>query len=127
LLIIGVPVVALAALVIAVSFRPPGPPELVVTGTVTDAATGNPIAGARVFDDGYGPAPPWDEIRPGDRAPWGAVTDSQGRYSFLTWPEHHSVRAEAPGYTSQRKTLYEGHFVLRKKPEEVIVFELQAD
>ena len=57
----------------------------------------------------------------------GAVTDSQGRDSFLTWPEHHSVSVEAPGYTSQRKSLYEGHLVPRKRPEEVFVLELQAD
>jgi hypothetical protein len=113
LLIISVPVVVVAAVVIIGSFIPSGPPDLVVTGTVSDAATRNPIAGARVFDDGYGPEPSWDEMRPGDRAPWGAVTDC--------------VRAEAPGYMAQGKTLYDGHFVLRTKPEEVIDFELQVD
>ena len=43
--------------------------ELVLTGVVTDAVTGKPVAGARVSDDGYGPL-----------SPRGDVTDSRGRY-----------------------------------------------
>ena len=71
LLITSVPVIVVTALVIIVSFMPPGPLELVVTGTVSDAATRDPILGARVFDDAYGPGSSWDNIRPSDRAPWG--------------------------------------------------------
>lgn len=62
-----------------------GPPDLTLTGVVTDALTGNPIAGARVADDGYGPT----------RSPAGATTDAAGRFSYLTWREEHSVIATA--------------------------------
>jgi outer membrane lipoprotein-sorting protein len=74
-------------------------PEFVVTGTVTDATTGQPIAGAKVFDDGYGPKPYK-----------GAITDANGRYSYQTWPEEHRIKAEAPGYKTQRKGLQAGLF-----------------
>lgn len=122
----GIPAVIAVAFAVVVLCQPPGPPELVVSGVVTDAATGNPVAGAKVFDDGYGPQPSWEVIQPGHRARWGAITDSQGRYSFLTWPEHHCIGVEADGYVSQRKTLYESHFTLRNEPEEVINFALHA-
>ena len=69
-------------------------PEFIVTGTVTDVVTGQPIEGARVSDDGYGSEPYK-----------GAVTDSQGKYSYRTWSEEHSVKAEAPGYKVLRKSL----------------------
>jgi hypothetical protein len=114
-------------LVTCVSCMPPGPPELVITGTVTDADTGRPIAGAKVSDDEYGPQPAWENIRPGDCAPWGAVTDTNGAYRYLTWPEHHGIKAEAAGYKTQRKTLYKGHLVLHTKSEEIIDFALQPD
>ncbi len=74
-------------------------PEFVVTGRVTDATTGRPIAGAKVADDGYGPKPYK-----------GAVTDSNGVYSYHTWPEEHRIKAEALGYKTQRKGLQAGLF-----------------
>jgi beta-lactamase regulating signal transducer with metallopeptidase domain len=94
-----------------------GYPTLVISGVVTDAATGNPIAGARVGDNGYG------------RKPYrGAVTDSNGRYYYLTWPERHSIKVEARGYKTQRKTLYEGHLVFDKEMvEEEIHFTLEPE
>ena len=54
---------------------------------MTDAATGKPIQGARVADDGYGPQP-----RKGD------TTDTAGRFHFTTWGEEHNVTATAAGY-----------------------------
>ena len=83
-----------AALLLACSS---GAPTLVVSGTVTDAATGQPIAGATVSDDGYGPKP----VK-------GAVCDSAGCYRYLTWPEEHNLEARAPGYRSQRRVLTTG-------------------
>ncbi|MHC4482755.1 MAG: carboxypeptidase regulatory-like domain-containing protein [Planctomycetota bacterium] len=74
-------------------------PEFVVTGTVTDATTGQPIGGAKVSDDGYGPKPYK-----------GAITDANGRYSYHTWPEEHRIKAKAPGYKTQRKGLKAGLF-----------------
>lgn len=74
-------------------------PEFVITGTVTDRATGLPIEGARVSDDGYGPQPYK-----------GAITDAEGRYSYFTWPEEHTIIAQAPGYKPQRKSIKAGLF-----------------
>lgn len=105
----------------------PGPPKLVIKGIVTDLQTGEPIAGAKVFDDGYGPAPDWNKIKPDQRAEWGAITNSKGEYSFLTWPEHHSIKAEISGFKAGRKTLYSGHFTLNKKDEEVFDFALKPE
>jgi outer membrane lipoprotein-sorting protein len=67
-------------------------PDFVISGTVTDAATGEPVTGARVEDDGYGSEP----YR-------GAVTDTQGKYQYNTWAEEHNIVAKAPGYKPQRK------------------------
>ena len=104
-----------------------GPPELVIKGTVTDAETGEPIAGARVFDDGYGPEPDWTKIQRDKQSEWGAITNSAGKYSFLTWPEHHSIKVEAPAYKAKKESLYSGHFTLNKKDEEIFDFALEAE
>ncbi len=90
-------------------------PQFVVTGTVTDATTGQPIAGATVTDDGYGPEPYK-----------GAITDSQGKYSYLTWPEEHSIKADAPGYKPQRKGIT-GLFHVEDEDEKVIDFALEPE
>jgi outer membrane lipoprotein-sorting protein len=74
-------------------------PPFMVRGTVTDAATGQPIAGAKVSDDGYGPKPYK-----------GAITDAEGRYNYFTWPEEHAIIARAPGYKPQRKSIKAGFF-----------------
>lgn len=89
-------------------------PQLVVTGVVTDAATGQPIEGAKVSDDGYGPKP----YR-------GAVTGPSGTYVYVTWAEEHSVIAKAPGYREQRQTLITDFFQTER--EKVINFELQPE
>jgi outer membrane lipoprotein-sorting protein len=90
-------------------------PEFAVTGTVTDAATGEPIAGARVSDDGYGPEPYK-----------GAITDAEGKYSYRTWPEEHGIKAEAPGYKSQRKSIT-GLFHVEDEDERVMDFALEPE
>ena len=89
-------------------------PGLVLSGTVTDAVTGEPIAGARVSDDGYGPKP----YR-------GAVTDATGRYQYKTWCEEHNVVARAPGYRPQREAMFTSLFQTEK--EKVMDFELSPE
>ncbi len=102
-----------------------GPPGLVITGTVTDTESGQPIAGAKVFDDGYANDPDWENVEPDKRSEWGAITNSKGEYSFLTWPEHHGIKVTAPGYKDQRRSLYSSHFTINKKGEEVFNFALE--
>ena len=89
--------------------------EIVVRGTVTDVVTGEPIANAKVSDDGYG-------LQPYK----GATTDSEGRYEYFTWPEEHSIRAEAPGYKIQRKGLT-GLFHVETEDQKVIDFALEPE
>ncbi len=79
-------------------------PGLVLTGTVTDAATGQPIAGARVSDDDYGTKPYK-----------GVITDQTGNYSYVTWAEEHKIVAQAAGYKSQRQTLITSLLQTEKK------------
>jgi len=88
-------------------------PTLLVTGTVTDAATGAPIAGARVTDDGYGYAP---------YGYLGATTAAQGHYGYKTWPEEHNVSAVALGYAKASKLLATG--LLQTGRERVLDFAL---
>jgi hypothetical protein len=111
--------------------KPGGPPGLVITGTVTDAKTGQPIAGAKVSDGRYGPKPQWSTIQAGDCAAHGAITDSQGKYRYLTWPEHHTIEAQAVGYKTQGKSVYKGHlgdfFEDEKEQEKVIDFTLEPE
>jgi hypothetical protein len=93
-----------------------GHPTLVISGVVKDSATGQPIAGAKVGDHYY-----LEGIR-------STVTRQDGSYSYLTWPEHHSIKAEASGYKTKRKSLYSGHFTFNKEMvEEVIDFELTPE
>ena len=80
------------------------PAGCIITGTVKDAGTGQPIAGARVSDDRYGPKP----YR-------GASTDSTGKYRYDTWPEEHRIVAQAPGYKAQRQTLSTGYYQDQKE------------
>lgn len=96
-------------LLLAIMSCESGAPSLVISGTVTDAKTGLPIAGAKVLDDGYGPGPKWDTIQPGDCAPWGAISDPDGKYRYLTWHEHHGIVAQADGYEPRSESLGNGH------------------
>jgi beta-lactamase regulating signal transducer with metallopeptidase domain/Tfp pilus assembly protein PilF len=118
----------IAAVLLPMASAVPNPPELVIKGKVIDAQTDKPVAGAKVYDDTYGPGPDWKKIESGFYEPnlpqWGAITDENGQYAFLTWPEHHNFKIEADGYISQRKTLYSGHFTLNKKEVEVFDYAL---
>jgi len=72
--------------------------EVLVTGRVTDAFTGKPIAGGRVDDNRYGAGPA--------RSPQQAWTDANGYYELSTWYEEHTIAASAPGYQPSLKTLF---------------------
>lgn len=74
-------------------------PRFVVTGIVRNGTTGEPITGARISDEGYGPKPHK-----------GATTGATGLYRYLTWGEEHDVVAKAPGYEMQSRTLKTGVF-----------------
>ena len=65
-------------------------PSYIVTGQVTDAQTGKPIAGVRVYDQDFSrrPTPIPQETR----------TDATGHYELKTWNEEHTVAASAEGY-----------------------------
>jgi hypothetical protein len=89
-------------------------PSLVIRGVIKAATTGQPIEGAQVSDDGYGPQPYK-----------GAVTDAAGTYRFVTWPEEHNVVAKAPGYKPQRRTIDAG--LLQAEKEIVFDFSLEAE
>jgi hypothetical protein len=94
--------------------QPQSGPGLVVSGVVKDAATGKPIEGAKVSDDKYGSEPYKS-----------ATTDTEGKYSYKTWPEEHNIIAQAPGYKPQQKMLKTD--MLQKDKETVIVFELERE
>lgn len=88
-------------------------PAFVVRGTVIDAETGKPIAEVRVSDDRYGLEPYKS-----------AISDPDGRYRYLTWPEEHRIKAEASGYKPQYKSVT-GLFHAETEDEEVINFILE--
>ena len=92
LLIIG----CLAALVVPTTIaltQKNIPPDYPLSGVVVDAATGKPITGAIVFDNGYGPEP----YQKG-------ITDADGKFEYKSWNEEHNVAAKADGYESQSMT-----------------------
>ncbi|MGA3163068.1 MAG: protein kinase [Verrucomicrobiota bacterium] len=89
--------------------------NFMVRGVVSDAATGKPIAGARVADNIYGART--------NRTPREAWTDATGRYELKTWYEEHSIAASAPGYETKLATLFTKP--LGKKKEAQMDFQLQ--
>lgn len=87
------------------------PPEFLIKGTVTDAHTGRPAAGARVGDNQYAGGKQW------------TTTDANGYYSYLTWYEEHDIKCEASGYKIQNTVLVTKLFGSEK--EKVIDFALE--
>ena len=73
-----------------------------VTGTVTDAKTGEPIAGADVYDDGY------------NDGKYRTTTDEDGNFALKTSNEEHNVAAAAEGYKTQTKVLTTAPFANHK-------------
>ena len=88
-------VLALAALALNRHFS--STPNVTISGIVTDAATGQPIAGARIDDNRYGTGP--------GEPPAQAWTDTKGHYELKTRYEEHSIAASANGYESKLSTL----------------------
>src|SRR5579859_830651 len=81
--------------------------DVTVNGIVTDAVTGQPIAGARVDDNRYGAGP--------DEAPAQSWTGADGRYELNTRYEEHTIAASASGYESKLSTLYTKTFGSERK------------
>jgi tRNA A-37 threonylcarbamoyl transferase component Bud32 len=92
-------------------------PTFVVRGTVSDAVTGQPIAGARVDDNSYGTSP--------TRTPQQAWTDAQGHYELRTWPEEHTLAASAPGYQTKLITMLTHGVIPEQNGKAQIDFQLQ--
>jgi TPR repeat protein/tRNA A-37 threonylcarbamoyl transferase component Bud32 len=91
-------------------------PTFVVRGTVTDAVTGKPIAGARVDDNAFGTRP--------NRPPQQAWTDAQGQYELRTWYEEHTLAASAPGYETKLYVFVTKNLVQGRPAQ--IDFQLQS-
>jgi beta-lactamase regulating signal transducer with metallopeptidase domain len=89
-------------------------PKFIVKGTVTDAETGQPIAGAKVGDvERYAGGKQW------------TTTDSNGGYSYKTWYEEHDIKCEATGYKTQNKVLLTKLY--SKEKEKVMDFALEPE
>ncbi|MBL7215822.1 MAG: hypothetical protein ISS71_09110, partial [Phycisphaerae bacterium] len=86
-------------------------PNFVIKGTVTDAETGRPVAGAKVGDT--------KEYNGGKFC---TIADPNGHYEYKTWYEEHGVTAEADGYKRQGKGF--GTKLFGSEKEKVINFEL---
>jgi len=88
-----------------------GPPEFVIKGTVTNANTGQPVAGAKVGDNGYAE---------GKQC---TITDANGFYSYNTWYEEHNIKCEASGYKTQNGWF--GTKIIGSEKEKVLDFALE--
>ncbi len=86
-------------------------PEFILKGTVTDAQTGQPIAGAKVGDN-----------QKYNGGKFCTITDPNGHYEYKTWYEEHDTTAEATGYQSQQKGFTTK--LLGSEKEKVINYEL---
>jgi hypothetical protein len=86
----------------------------VIKGTITDAQTGKPIAGAMVGDvENYA------------EGKYHTTTDAYGNYSYKTYYEEHILKCKAAGYKIQSRTLLTR--ILGKEKEKVINFALELD
>ncbi|MCF7957389.1 MAG: carboxypeptidase regulatory-like domain-containing protein [Phycisphaerae bacterium] len=87
------------------------PPGFIIRGTVTDAKTGQPVAGAIVADD-----------KQYNNGKFTTITDSNGNYQYKTWYEEHNIMAKMPGYHTRHEGLYTK--ILGSEKEKVIDFKL---
>ena len=85
-----------------VALRPKEEEGFKVTGVVTDAGTGTPIAAAEVYDDGY------------DNNKCRTATDEDGNFTLKTASEEHNISARAEDYQPQSKGLYTWPFANNK-------------
>ncbi len=88
-------------------------PTFIVKGIVTDAETGQPITGVKVGDHRYG-----------DGKLFG-ITGPDGSYSYKTWYEEHTIKAEATGYKTKHEGLYTK--LLGSEKEKIINFALVSE
>jgi beta-lactamase regulating signal transducer with metallopeptidase domain len=102
--------IAVAAVLLPMAKAVP-PLEFVIKGTVSDAQTGKPIAGAKVGD-----------VERYADGKYGTVTDSNGNYSYKTWYEEHDIKCEASGYKTESKVLLTK--VLGSEQEKILDFAL---
>ncbi|MFC1737884.1 M56 family metallopeptidase [Planctomycetota bacterium] len=109
-------IVIIAAVLLPMAKAMSGPPNFTVKGTVTDAETGEPIAGAKVGDvEKYAEGEQW------------TTTDANGNYEYKTWYEEHAVKCEIAGYETQIKGFLPKLFGLDLEKERVFDFELARD
>ena len=87
-------------------------PNVSVQGTVIDARTGEPIAGAKVSDGQYAGGKQF------------TFTDVNGKFQYQTWPEEHNILVEAKGYLTQKKVLNTG--ILQNRKEISLDFALET-
>jgi len=113
--ILGLAVILIFAAVLLPMAQAAPPPEFVIKGTVTDAQTGKPIAGAKVGDEKYS----------GDTQ--FTHTDANGNYSYKTWSEEHTIFVQADGYQKQIKGFHTRLFPLDLfEKEKVIDFRVTS-
>ena len=87
--------------------------DFAIKGTVTDAQTGNPIAGAKVGDVDYA------------EGKYYTTTDIYGSYSYKTQYEEHNLKCQAEGYKTKNDILLTK--VFGKEKEKVINFVLEPE
>ena len=104
-------IIITGAILLPMAKANPKQPEFIIKGTVINADTGQPIAGAKVGDvERYAEGKQW------------TTTDSNGNYEYKTWYEEHDLIAEAEGYKRQNKGFRTKLFGSEK--EKVIDFAL---
>jgi beta-lactamase regulating signal transducer with metallopeptidase domain len=110
--ILSLAVILISAAVLLPMAQAVPPPEFVIKGTVTDAQTGKPIAGAKVGDV---------EAYAGGKQ--STVTDANGNYEYKTWYEEHATKCEAAGYKTKIEGLLTKFFGTEK--ERIFDFALE--
>jgi len=107
-------IIVTAAILLPMAKAASRQPEFIIKGTVTDAQTGRPIAGAKVGDN--------KEYADGKFC---TVSDSNGYYEYKTWYEEHFTVCQAPGYKTEKNIILTKLFGSEK--QKVLDFELNPE